>query len=316
MAMYYKIGAMLVLLFLYSSQSISATANNVKCNGCVGSKDLKNNAVTGSKIKKNAVTGSKIKAGAVTGDKIKDGSVSVEDLSLELQGDISALGTDIDSLETQPKAIFGVDVPDNNQDSSNGHPIGTIYIQNGTNDVFISRDDTIAAAIWEQLTPKKYAIGDVGPAGGWVYGVTADGLHGREAAPVDQSSGAGTGWGCVGTDIPGAGGRRIGTGARNTVHILAGCTTIDIAADLADAYRINGYGDWYLPSVDELNIMYLSIGQGAGPGAVGGFSDTGYWSSTEVDGDFAWVYRNDLGAPTKRFRGNGGLAQVRAVRTF
>jgi hypothetical protein len=42
-----------------------------------------------------------------------------------------------------------------------------------------------------------YAIGDTGPAGGIVFYITDDGLHGLEAAPADQSSGAE--WGCIAT---------------------------------------------------------------------------------------------------------------------
>ncbi len=34
-----------------------------------------------------------------------------------------------------------------------------------------------------------YVIGGTGPAGGFVFHVTDDGLHGLEAAPVDQSAG-------------------------------------------------------------------------------------------------------------------------------
>ena len=35
--------------------------------------------------------------------------------------------------------------------------------------------------------PAIYEIGDVGPAGGWVFYVNEDGLHGLEAAPEDQA---------------------------------------------------------------------------------------------------------------------------------
>ena len=43
------------------------------------------------------------------------------------------------------------------------------------------------------------------------------------------------------------------------------------------------YGDWYLPSKYELNLMYENIGQGnaLGLGNVGNFSSSSYWSSTE-----------------------------------
>jgi len=46
---------------------------------------------------------------------------------------------------------------------------------------------------------------------------------------------------------------------------------------LCDDLVFNGYSDWYLPSSDELNKLYLN------KSAVGGFSNTFYWSSTEED---------------------------------
>jgi hypothetical protein len=57
----HKIGVILFLLVLYSSQSMSAgTAKNLKCKGCVGSKDLANKAVTNGKIKRGAVNFGKL----------------------------------------------------------------------------------------------------------------------------------------------------------------------------------------------------------------------------------------------------------------
>ena len=48
-----------------------------------------------------------------------------------------------------------------------------------------------------------------------------------------------------------------------------------------------GYDDWYLPSLDELLLMYSTIGQGATQfqGNVGGFVGNRYWSSSE---DCSW----------------------------
>ncbi len=44
----------------------------------------------------------------------------------------------------------------------------------------------------------------------------------------------------------------------------------------------NGYNDWYLPSKDELNHLYINRS------AVGGFADDVYWSSSEDSADNAW----------------------------
>ena len=119
-----------------------------------------------------------------------------------------------------------------------------------------------------------YNIGDNGPAGGKVFYVTDNtGLHGLEAAPGDQA--VTVTWGCSGTDIAGADGTAVGTGAANTADIVAGCSEPNTAAKIADAYALNGYMDWYLPSKDELNLLYQQ------KTVVGGFVSNQYWSSSE-----------------------------------
>ena len=159
------------------------------------------------------------------------------------------------------------------------------------------------------------AIGDT-HQGGIIFYLDGNG-GGLIAAPSDQSFGAD--WGCYGTLI--GTGAAIGTGAQNTIDIEAGCTTPGIAADLCANYTDGTYSDWFLPSRDELNEMYLNIGQGnaLGLGNIGGFANFGYWSSTENDDYGAWAqffgngyqYSND-----KYFNGSYGNDGVRAVRAF
>ena len=76
---------------------------------------------------------------------------------------------------------------------------------------------------------------------------------------------------------------------------------------------LNGYSDWYLPSKEELNSVYVNLKQVG----VGGFADNSYWSSTENDGDDAWRQHFDDGRQSKH--GNAGKndrVDVRAVRAF
>jgi hypothetical protein len=153
---------------------------------------------------------------------------------------------------------------------------------------------------------KTFAIGDTGLAGGIVFYVTDGGLHGLEAAPADQSSGAQ--WGCSGTDLPGADGVDVGTGAQNTADILAGCSTPGIAARIAAAYTLNGYDDWFLPSKDELNELFQERS------VVGGFTDGSFWSSSESDSTNAWYLNYVDGSEYSISK--AATLRVRAVRAF
>ena len=89
------------------------------------------------------------------------------------------------------------------------------------------------------------------------------------------------------------------------------------AAAICAAYTGGFFNDWYLPSIEELNKMYLNIGQGnaLGLGNIGGFVNNNYWSSTEVDFYIAW--RQDFGFGTQNLSNkNYGFNDVRAVRAF
>ena len=122
-------------------------------------------------------------------------------------------------------------------------------------------------ALVDEFHPVTYAIGDEGPAGGIVFHVIDDGVHGLEAAPENQGEAE---WGCIGTEIPGADGQEIGDGAQNTANILAGCNEVGIAAKIAADYTHNGYTGWFLPSILELELL----------GTIG-IDVHLYWSSTQ-----------------------------------
>lgn len=160
-------------------------------------------------------------------------------------------------------------------------------------------------------TPVSYAIGDTGPAGGIVFYSYAGGLHGLEAAPADQTNQVGetnVQWGCLETDITGAEGLYLGHGAQNTTDMFI--CGVDTAADVADAYTLNGYYDWHLPSRDELNELYL-YWRDTG---VGGFAYGVYWSSSEYNSNFARYQYFLTGAQLAANKNNS--LRVRAVRAF
>jgi hypothetical protein len=119
-------------------------------------------------------------------------------------------------------------------------------------------------------------------------------------------------WGCQGSNLPGAEGSAVGTGQQNTTDILAGCATAGIAARLCDDYSSDGYSDWYLPSTGEMNKLYLNRV------ALGGFSSSLYWSSTEDNSLSPGLFATAVNL----FGGTSGpyskdlTANVRAVRSF
>ena len=144
-------------------------------------------------------------------------------------------------------------------------------------------------------------------------------VKGMVAAPVDQSTGAG--WGCDTTSIPGSAGTAIGTGNQNTIDIEAGCATDSIAADICANLDFNGFTDWFLPSKDELNLMWenlhrfgCSLDDSTCLTALGVFAGSLYWSSSEFDDSNAWGQNFDRGFKFNTFKFNDNT--VRAIRVF
>lgn len=136
-------------------------------------------------------------------------------------------------------------------------------------------------------------------------GYDANVQHGLIAAPSDQSPCAT--WGCDGTTMGTS--TAIGTGQANTTAIVNGCSQTGIAAQFCNDLVLDGYSDWYLPSKDELNKLYINRT------AIGGFVGSHYWSSSEYGGSNAWRQCYNDGIQDS---GDGRYYQnyVRAVRTF
>jgi hypothetical protein len=150
---------------------------------------------------------------------------------------------------------------------------------------------------------------------GIVFYVYDNGQHGLIAAVVDQSTGIQ--WYNGTYKYTGTTGDGIGSGAMNTSIIVAtqmadnqgGNFAAKVCADYS--VTVNGvtYGDWYLPSKYELNLLY------AQKAAVGGFANDYYMSSTEYNDNYEWVESFSSGNQTAG--GNKSASYyVRAVRAF
>jgi hypothetical protein len=153
-----------------------------------------------------------------------------------------------------------------------------------------------------------------GPAGGWIFydkGAYFNGWRYLEAAPVETEFTAP--WGAYGKEVSGTT-AMVGTGKRNTqviVEYLRSIGESGRAAQLCDSVVMDGYDDWFLPSEDELNLMYQNLKQKG----LGDFSNTWYWSSSQYD-----IYRSlvqDFGDGRQSCYGDKrGTWSVRCVRAF
>jgi hypothetical protein len=154
---------------------------------------------------------------------------------------------------------------------------------------------------------------------GYVSGET----HGLIAAGNDQTDvGVGIVWitgGATQTTINGNTLAGLGTGQANTTAMMNQTDYTGGAAKLCDDYSITEggvtYNDWFLPSQDELNLMY------ANRVAIGNFDLSGvstpftyFWSSTENSNSLAWVQHFVVGQQSSGIKNN--TLSVRAVRAF
>lgn len=171
-------------------------------------------------------------------------------------------------------------------------------------------------------TGETCVVGDTGPGGGIVFYVsptvinTVDGVsaggHYLEAAPNTWNGGDSDPlavWGCPEALIVGAINIEVGTGAENTKVIDASCTTSGFAADLAINLDFNGQSDWFLPSIDELYLMYTNLWVNG----IGGFASE-YWSSNAYLADHAWSQNFSGGIQIGAFLDS--MNSVRPIRAF
>ena len=207
----------------------------------------------------------------------------------------------------------------------------------GVNALDIDTNATAIAALVSKTDGCSLSIGDTAE-GGIIFYLDPSGCHGLVSALTDQQTGNGATWynpSCTyGRQINGfENGPFVDTrtfetglfgGKYNTwvINFLQGGSTS--AAAICSAYTGGSFNDWYLPSIEELNKMYLNIGNGnsLGLGNIGGFANRHYWSSTEIptyiDNHYnhsAFSQEFGYGQQTNFNKSNGYL-YVRAIRAF
>jgi hypothetical protein len=162
-----------------------------------------------------------------------------------------------------------------------------------------------------------YKLGDRGPAGGIVFydkGSITDGWRYMEAAPSDTHAGIqwynGNWINVRGTNSD------IGTGSANSTAIIASQGSGNHAAMMCRNLTIGGFRDWFLPSLDELDLMYQNLKKNN----LGGLGDGWYWSSSQLsigsrdDSRGAWAQRFSGGSQAISSKDDQNA--VRAVRVF
>jgi hypothetical protein len=145
------------------------------------------------------------------------------------------------------------------------------------------------------VSQTAYKIGDIGPSKGIVFydkGEYSFGWRYMEIATKDLKDSE---WGCSNSSIITAKNTELGSGYYNTAQIVnyhdnlvnyysnpAICNSANNGTVLAkDAVKQtqNFYTDWFLPSSDELELIYKNLYLKS----LGGLTNSTYWSSTEID---------------------------------
>jgi hypothetical protein len=164
---------------------------------------------------------------------------------------------------------------------------------NGTN--WVKMDGSTALYIGKQYQ------------GGIIFYIDGTGQHGLICSESDIGL---VSWGCYGIPISGADNTAIGAGNQNTTDIITGCTEAGIAAAVCYNLTLNTYTDWFLPSKDELNLMYTNLKLTS----LASFSSF-YHSSSEYSSQCAWCQNFNDGVQYSNI-GKGLTSYVRAVRSF
>lgn len=176
----------------------------------------------------------------------------------------------------------------------------------GAGDVYSINEELVLYAQWSRV----YAIGDIGPAGGWIFydkGEYSDGWRYLEAAAEDLKTHL---WGYTGELVTGT---AIGDGRPNTVNVMVDekehrsgymCNALEIE------YEGVIFDDWFLPSKDELMQMYVNLKVPK----LGNFQEAVYWSSSVDAWWSVWTvnFRNGAENGTNR----NGYADARPIRQF
>jgi hypothetical protein len=174
----------------------------------------------------------------------------------------------------------------------------------------ITVEDTIR---WNALSKKsRYHIGDM-HEGGMIFYVEPDGEHGLVVSLSDIAESVTWLDSYVAT-----GASSSYNGAQNTSKIVSTAGGGGYAAFYCDTLTLNGYDDWYLPSPDEMYLLFRAgyplnkILEQDGDEQTEGISAGEYWTSRERNASEAFLFLNGH----LDHAGKSHAANIRAIRAF
>jgi len=143
--------------------------------------------------------------------------------------------------------------------------------------------------------------------GGIVFYIDETGKHGLIAASTDQST-TDTWWNQSWVTT---GAVSLTDGEENTNLIIQFQGDNGVyAAKLCRDYNAGGHNDWFLPSKDQLNMLFTH------KVLVGGLTNSIYWSSSEYEIDSVWVQDFEDGEQHLDSKSDGANVHTRAIRAF
>jgi len=154
--------------------------------------------------------------------------------------------------------------------------------------------------------------------GGFIIYLDESGEHGLIAAETDQSEGIiwDNGSNCKKTNVTAT---KLGSGQSNTTRIVSILGLGNYPAKICDDLVLNGFSDWFLPSLQEFDCIWKSLSASDQKYNLKGQF---YWTSSEVisiestQSCYAWAQSIYTGEQANWWSKDNNTPYVRAVRAF
>lgn len=164
----------------------------------------------------------------------------------------------------------------------------------------------------DMIFTTKFGLGEA-YQGGYIVYLDENGEHGLIASDIDQSAGIiwDNGTNCLKTNVTAL---TVGTGQANTARIISNLGLGNYPAKICNDLVLNGFSDWFLPSLEELDCIWKNLSFLRGNYNLKGEF---YWTSSEVVGQncYAWVQNINTGEKRTWIK-DDNTPYVRAVRAF